>query len=109
MKTILAPIDFSTITSAVADEAVNLARAVSGRVVLLTVIQPPVVMSEYAALMDVAEITSAGAKHAGQQLEQLARRLEGAGVSVECVQVVGAPIAHILEQAQQRAADYIVM
>src|SRR5581483_8929082 len=68
MKTILAPIDFSTASDAVVEEAGALARAFNGRVVLLTVIQPPVILNEYSALMDnLAEITAAGEKHAARQ------------------------------------------
>ena len=109
MKTILAPVDFSAISDAVIDEAGTLARAVDGRVVLLAVIQPPVVMSEYAAMMDIAEITAAGEKHAARQLEKIGQKLKGSSVAVETVQAVGSPIAHILDQAANFQADYIVM
>jgi nucleotide-binding universal stress UspA family protein len=65
MKTILAPIDFSSVTDAVVAQAISLGRAVSARVVLLTVIQPPAVVAEYAPLLqDIAEITIAGEKAA---------------------------------------------
>jgi nucleotide-binding universal stress UspA family protein len=107
MKTILAPIDFSNISDAVVDQAATLARAVEGRVILLAVIQPPVVMSEYAAMMDIAEITAAGEKHAVRQLERLRERLTD--VASDTVQAVGSPIAHILDQAAKLKADYIVM
>src|SRR5687768_11589849 len=109
MKTILAPIDFSKITDAVVDEAVTLAKAVDGRVVLLAVIQPPVVMSEYAAMMDIAELTAAGERNAARQLEQLENKMKPRSVNSECVQVVGPPITHIVEQAAKFDADYIVM
>jgi nucleotide-binding universal stress UspA family protein len=109
MKTILAPIDFSRITDAVVDEAVTLAKAVDGRVVLLAVIQPPVVMSEYAAMMDIAELTAAGERNAARQLELLEQKLKPRGVNTECVQVVGAPATHIVEQAAKFDSDYIVM
>ena|SRR5687767_533355 len=109
MKTILAPVDFSNISDAVVDEAATLARAVEGRVVLLAVIQPPVVMSEYAAMMDIAELTSAGEKHAARQLARIQERLKGGSVAIESVRAVGSPIAHILEQAEKFKADYIVM
>ena len=49
MKTILAPVDFSSATKAVVAEATALARALEARVVLLSVIQPPVALPEYAA------------------------------------------------------------
>ncbi|MGH7944211.1 MAG: universal stress protein [Opitutaceae bacterium] len=109
MKTILAPVDFSNISDAVVDEAATLARAVGGRVVLLAVIQPPVVMSEYAAMMDIAEITAAGEKHAARQLGKIEQLLQGSSITTECVQAVGSPIAHILEQTVKSKADYIVM
>ena len=109
MKTILAPIDFSRITDAVVDEAVTLAKAVDGRVVLLAVIQPPVVMSEYAAMMDIAELTAAGERNAARQLELLEQKLKPRDVHTECVQVVGSPVTHIAEQATKFDADYIVM
>ena len=107
MKTILAPIDFSNISDAVVEQAATLARAVDGRVVLLAVIQPPVVMSEYAAMMDIAEITAAGEKHAARQLDRLQERL--GDVASDTIQTVGSPIAHILDQASKLRADYIVM
>jgi nucleotide-binding universal stress UspA family protein len=107
MKTILAPIDFSNISDAVVDQAATLARAVDGRVILLAVIQPPVVMSEYAAMMDIAEITAAGEKHAARQLDRLQERLTD--VASDTIQTLGSPIAHILDQSAKLKADYIVM
>ena len=109
MKTILAPIDFSRITDAVVDEAVTLAKAVDGRVVLLAVIQPPVVMSEYAAMMDIAELTAAGERNAARQLERMEQKIKPRDVKAECVQAVGSPITHIVEHAAKFDADYIVM
>jgi nucleotide-binding universal stress UspA family protein len=110
MKTILTPIDFSGVTGAVVTEAAALARALDGRIVLLTVIQPPAITSEYAALMDdIAEVQAAGEKHAARQLAKYEAELVAADVSVETVQLTGAPIPLIAEQAKRFAADYIVM
>ena len=110
MKTILAPIDFSKVSNAVVNEACELARAVEGRVVLLAVVQPPVVVTEYAAMIDnIAELTAAGEKNAARQLEALEEKVRSEFVSVESVQVVGAPVANIIDQADQLEANYIVM
>ena len=110
MKTILAPIDFSNTSDAVVAEAVNFARALKGRVILLAVLQPVVVTAEYAPLMEnIAEITVAGEKHAARQLAKLKERLRADSVKVETVQLTGAPVSHILEQAEKHEADYIVM
>jgi nucleotide-binding universal stress UspA family protein len=110
MKTILAPIDFSPVSDAVVAEAARLARGLNGRVVLLTVTQPPVMVSEYAPLLEnIAELTAAGEKNAARQLAKLEDRLRTDFVSAESLQFTGTPITHIVEQAESLRADYIVM
>lgn len=110
MKTILAPVDFSSATKAVVAEATVLAKALDAKVVLLSVIQPPVPVAEYTVLLEnIAEITAAGEKAAAKNLARLQSELENAGVTAETLQFVGPPIAHIVEQAAKLSADYIVM
>ena len=110
MKTILAPVDFSDATPAVVAEAAALARAMAGRVALLSIIQPPAPIAEYAAILEnIAEITAAGEKVAARKLAALQAELERTGLAVETLQFVGAPIPHIVEQAAKLKADYIVM
>jgi nucleotide-binding universal stress UspA family protein len=110
LKTIVAPVDFSSATDAVVAEAARLAVAVEGQVVLLSIIQPPVITTEYAPLMEnMAEITAAGEKAAAKHLARLQDQLQAKGVSTETVQLNGAPVQHIIEQAKKFAADYIVM
>ena len=109
MKTILTPVDFSDATKSVVAEATNLARTINGRVVLISVIQPPVFLSEYAVLENIAEITAAGEKSVAKNLAKLQESLAREQVPVETLQFVGSPIAHIVEQATKLKADYIVM
>jgi nucleotide-binding universal stress UspA family protein len=110
VKTVLAPVDFSGVSEAVVNEAAALARSLNGRVVLLTVIQPPVITSEYAPMMEnLSEITAAGEKAAAKNLAKIEERLRAEGLATETVQLNGAPVANIVEQAQKFAADYIVM
>jgi nucleotide-binding universal stress UspA family protein len=110
VKTILAPVDFSSATENVVSEAARLAVAMQGQVVLLSIIQPPVINTEYAPLMEnIAEITAAGERAAAKNLANLQDLLQKQGVSTETVQLNGAPVQHIVEQANRLAADYIVM
>jgi nucleotide-binding universal stress UspA family protein len=110
VNTILAPVDFSGATKAVAAEATALAKALGARVVLLSVIQPPAPIAEYAVLLEnIAEITTAGEKAAARKLARLQADLEREGVVVETLQFVGAPIPLIVEQAAKLKADFIVM
>src|SRR4051812_44930942 len=110
MKTILAPVDFSTASDAVVTEAAALARALQGRVVFLNVVQLPVTISEYAPLLqNVSEMTAACEKHGARELEKLEAKLAADFVTAESVQLVGAPIPLIVEEAEKLEADYIVM
>ena len=109
MKTILVPVDFSKITEAVVEEAASLARSLDGRIVLLTVVQPPVITTEYAGMIDIAELTAAGEKNAQRQLDELEEKLKNDFLKVTGVQVTGSPVAHIIEQADACDADYVVM
>ncbi len=110
MKTIIAAVDSSSMSESVVVEAAELARAAKGRVVLLTVVQPPVITSEYAPALDnLAEITAISEKAAARHLENLRDRLERDGITSETVQDAGAPVTQILRHAREKAADYIVM
>jgi nucleotide-binding universal stress UspA family protein len=110
VKTILAPVDFSAATEGVVAQAAELARAVNGRILLLSVIQPPVIGSEYAPLLEnMAEIRAAGENAAAKNLARLQETLQQQGLACEVIQLNGAPIQQIVEQAAKQRADFIVM
>jgi nucleotide-binding universal stress UspA family protein len=110
MKTILAPVDFSGVTDAVVSEAAALARALHARVVLFAAVQPPVVLAEYAPIIEnIAEINAAGEKHAMRELARLEEKLQAELVSCESSHALGSPISLIVDHAEKCAADYIVM
>jgi universal stress protein A len=110
MKTILAPIDFSAVSDAVIDAAVLLARAASARIVLLSVVQPPVVTSDYGPMLEnIGEIVAASEKTLARRLKQLVKRLVAADLPIETVLLTGTPAQLILAQAEVEQADYIIM
>ena len=110
MKTVLTPLDFSDVSDAVVKAAATLAQAIDGRLVLLTVVQPPVFTAEYAVLTEnLAEITAIGERSASNRLEAIQADLQRNGLTVETVQYNGSPIAHIIAEADKFGADYIVM
>jgi nucleotide-binding universal stress UspA family protein len=103
-------VDSSTIGDSVVTEAAALATASQGQVVLLTVVQPPLITSEYTPMIEnIAEITAAGEKAAARHLRTLQERLEASGLNATILQRTGAPVAHILQEAEKHRADYIVM
>jgi nucleotide-binding universal stress UspA family protein len=110
MKTILVPIDFSSVSRPVMAAAVVLARAFKGRVVLLHVVQQPVVINEYDLMVtDVARMAAGVERAAARHLAALKKSLERRLPEVTTVCRSGPPVLEILDQARKCAADYIVI
>jgi nucleotide-binding universal stress UspA family protein len=109
-KTILAPVDFSSVTDRVIAEAAALARALAGRVVLVHVTEPTAGVVDYAAIVvAVAQVNEAAVKHALERLAQLEQQLKSEGVDATSIHATGSPLPEIIEQAGKLAADYIVI
>ncbi|WP_414660107.1 universal stress protein [Horticoccus sp. 23ND18S-11] len=110
MKTILAPIDFSPVSDRVVAEAACLARALDGRVVLLNVTAPVIIAADYTAFIEsIAEITDLTAKAAAKELAKIEDRLENEFTHAESIQLTGAAVPAIIDQATKLEADYIVI
>jgi nucleotide-binding universal stress UspA family protein len=110
VTTILTPVDFSGISDSVVDQALALAKATGGRIVLLNVLQPPVITSEYGPFMEnIGEIVLVGEKAAAKQLARVQDYLTDKGIETDTLQFTGAPVPNILKQAEKLDADYIVM
>ena len=111
MKTILVPIDFSDVTTSVLAKAVELARALEARLVVLHVIQPPVNLSASDPILveNTARITAAAEKAADKHLERLEKGLLADFGRVGILRLTGAPVNRILEQAESLPADYVVL
>lgn len=110
MKTILAPIDFSTATDAVINAASQLAKALGGRIVLLHVVQPPILTSDYGLALDnFQEAITLSIEHSKKRLAEITRHLQLENTPIQSEQINGPAIPEILACAQRVAADYIVM
>lgn len=112
MKTILAPIDFSTATNGVIESAATLARVTQSKIVLIHVVQPPVMTSDYGlALENFQAAIEISEKHSTKRLAEITEgiRLRHPELAVETQQGSGPPIAEILDAAKKTDAAYIVM
>ena len=111
MKTILAPIDFSKATNSVIEAATTLAAAMDARIVLLHVVQPLIITSDYGLTMEnFQETITSSEKYATRRLAEISEMLAARGVRhVETEQISGPAQSGILSQAQKHQADYIVM
>ena len=110
MKTILAPVDFSSATGRIVSEAVALARSFEGRVALVHVSEPTAGLLDYGVVaIAVAQVNEAVEKRAKDRLHEMEKQLEAEGVSVTSIHVTGIPVPEIIEQANTLSADYIVI
>ncbi len=114
MKTLLVPVDFSDSTEDVLAQAAELARQVSGRLVLLHITEPVAEYVPVGASMDVLsaappplEIENIAEQE--DRLADLARPYQEGGLTVDSVSVVGLAVDDILEQAERQKADYIIL
>lgn len=115
MKTLLVPLDFSETTDTVIQQAVELAGLLPAKIVLLHIVEPvatyvPVggsmdVIAAAPPMIDMDTETNAQA----QRLEELAAPLRAKGIEVEPVWLVGMAVDDIVEQAELRKADFIVV
>ena len=105
MKTVLVPIDLSTTTDSVCEAAASLAAGLGAKLILLHIVQPPVITSDYGiAIENIEEIVAVSEK-----LARLQAKHQNQNLTAEIVQLTGAPVPLIIEEAKKRAADYIVM
>lgn len=110
MKTVLAPIDFSASTDRVIAAAVDLAKATAGRVILLHVVQPPILTSDYGLAMEsFQEAVTLSERHAAKRVADLRARTATIFSAVEVEQVSGSAASEILAAAERHHPDYIVM
>lgn len=110
MKTFLVPVDFSAVSEAIIDTAVTFAQAFGGKVILLHIIAPPLLTSEYALPVETMQETLlAGEKSAQNRLEEYADTFRRAELGVETLVRHGSPVAMILEEATRVLADFIII
>ncbi len=111
MKTILVPVDFSSVTTRVCDAACALARSLKARVVLFHVIEPvPAMVNDYAMPMqDLDYLIDQAQVIANRKMIALGRRAAARRVRVLAVQRTGKPVPTILAKAAELKADYVVI
>jgi nucleotide-binding universal stress UspA family protein len=110
MKTFLVPVDFSAVTQEIIAAATAFARAFGGKIILLHVIQPPIITSEYALPAEaVDQAILAGEQAANVKLTAIVKGLNADGTDAEAVVRHGPPVYIILEEAGRVKADYIIM
>jgi nucleotide-binding universal stress UspA family protein len=110
MKAILAAIDFSPVSDLVVREAAALARALRGKLVLLTVLVEPVYVQGFAPPQKtIARITVTNEQAVRRRLTAMQQALQSELVPVETVVRRGNAAYHIMEEAAEHDARFIVI
>jgi|YNPBryunderm2012_1023409.scaffolds.fasta_scaffold09052_1 nucleotide-binding universal stress UspA family protein len=108
---ILVPLDGSLLSEQILPHAIWLGRLVGARYTLLRVIEPVVrgfMVNGVEPVVDV-EAQELAWQQASEDVERIAARLRGEGLTVVPEVRVGRPVAEILECAAEREADLIAM
>jgi nucleotide-binding universal stress UspA family protein len=110
MKTLLVAVDFSDASRQVIDFATGLARELSGRIVLLHVVEPVASYVPVGAAMDVIEAAPPPVMEEDLQAQRthLERLASGLG-NVETQAVIGLAADEIVAQAAAHNATFIVL
>ena len=110
MKTILAPVDFSSITPKVAEQAGELAKALGGCVELFHTIAPPVNVVTYDMPVEsFADELAFAQEQALKKLGELKRHLDAKDISCTTKFTQGNAVVAILEEARNLSAAFIVI
>jgi nucleotide-binding universal stress UspA family protein len=105
---ILAPVDFSAHSELGVKAAADLARRFSGQLSLVHVIDIPIIPEIYGPVAAPAVDAKRAAAQAGQRLSELAERV-APDIDVQTEVRVGGAAHEILEAAEEREADLIVL
>ncbi len=110
MKTILTPVDFSSVTPQVVEQAGDFAKAFGGSVVLFHAIAPPVNVVTYDMPVEsFAKELEFAQEQALKKLAELKRTLDAREVSCTTKFTQGHAVSAILEEARTLPAAFIVM
>jgi len=107
MSPVLATIDFSPVSRAVAQEALILGTALGQPVIFLHVLAPFPRIEDPST--DRGEVLACGERNAERQLEKFAAVLCPLGSPVQRVIATGMATEEILREARARAAGHLVM
>ncbi|HZZ57861.1 MAG TPA: universal stress protein [Opitutaceae bacterium] len=107
MKTILVPIDFSDATDAVLDAAATMAQALSARVVLAYVVEPPVVVNEFSTVTE--DMLLEEEKTATEQLAQALRHFSDRGIEADSRQLFGPAPREVVDEVRRLRPDLVVL
>jgi nucleotide-binding universal stress UspA family protein len=110
MPTILVPVDFSPAEQAVTACAVELAKRLHAKLILLHVEAPqPDFVGYQAGPQSVRDAVARSIHGNAQTLHALRDRLRGQTSEVECLLIQGPTVEKIVDESARLKADYIVM
>lgn len=110
MKNILVPLDFSDVTDRVIRTAKSLARDLGGKVFLLHVLPPSIIMTAYGITEDqIPEALHREQEKARRDIQTYHDQLVAENIETEVIIVKGPPVESILLVTREKKTDLLVM
>jgi universal stress protein A len=109
---ILIPIDFSEVSLQALDYAVELGKPFGAELVVIHVVEPIYYATPadvYGPSANLGMLLEEQQRVAAEQLAELEERLMKRGAAIETVLESGVPYQKVIEAAEQRKVDFIVM
>ncbi len=109
-KTVLVPLDGSTLALTAIKDAVKLVRHTGGKIVLLSVVEVPIAQFEgYTDFVGAEEIREQFIQRMTDALATEAKALENEGIEVEAIVRQGTPHEVVSEVCSEVGAEMVVM
>ena len=110
MKTIIAGVDFTDITTAVINKARELCALVDGQLWLIHVAEPdPIFVSHSVDSIEMRDQLATHFHDEHQQIQTLAEQLRQQGINANALLVQGATTETLIQQAEKLQADLLVI
>jgi nucleotide-binding universal stress UspA family protein len=110
MKTVIAAVDFSSVTPRVVEAAIKLARLAKARVMLLHVVSTPAAIRDVLPAIEDVGMRTRSANHAAEKnLLQVKRAFRRRFSQLEIRHPTGDPAAQIIAEAEALRAIYVVL
>jgi hypothetical protein len=108
-ETILVPVDTSVYSERAVSEAINLAGMCGGSLIVMSVLQVEGYELDYSSLKQIDKVAQREASEVEEFIRKIKEKAEAEGVKSEGLIMTGKPYEAILQVAEDRKADLIVM
>ncbi len=109
IQKILVPVDFSDYSKKALNYAVEFSSNFNAKLYLIYVVEPQIYPADFTMGQVIPTFNNDISKAAGDELEQLAKKIIGNKISYETITKIGQPFYEIIDTASDVNADLIII